>query len=1406
VATKFGTLPRRFAFVLLALALTLALPASVFADDDDNKRRGEARSVRSAADAAMEKLHPALADKVESGSTATIPVFVTVDGSAAGVKAALDDAKVAESRGVAIVVGEVSVQSLPKLAGKKGVVSVGPIELRQTGQPLGSPDPQLVKPFDKKKVNEALKGLHKREVPYSKARDLKGSNFEDLKKLAVLDAKTHRFADAWKAGFTGEGVTVGVLDGGTDFGHPDLIGTWQVWSGAPDPGWNGWPKAFDPYGTLQWLAAPSNIDDGLSWYTLTEAKTCPPRTGRRAPKDCKVDFATKTGPSRNFAAPSGTAVHTYEFPADWSKSGTVRLGSHPDDHLLALFGERPAFLVADPNTAGTYDTVYVDLDGDYDFSDEKPVTKSSPVSYRDMNGDGYTDLSGGLLYYISDGATSVPGGVHAFGGIPGNAFAKGELLAWSGDYDPAIGGHGTLTASNVVGQGVINGLAPCFADLDPNERENRGNGAEKCKTDVRTGGRRDDHRGGTYPGAVIGGAPKAKLAPYGDIYFSFEFSTQFGYYLATRSGVDVTSNSYGSSDVDNDGYDAASQEADVIHDGGRTTPLFSTGNGAPGFGTTAPPSPSAGISVGASTQFGGTGWDSIANYSQVVDNDVMVWSNRGFGATGSNGVDVVADGSYSAGDLTLNTVLDGDLAWVTWGGTSRSAPVAAGATALIYQAWKQTNGGTVPTGFYGTAKDILKSSSQDLGYEATIQGAGSVDAADAVETALGQRARVSPNEWRAGDYRGDEYPVFTHVLAPGGSDSQTFDIAGPGTWQVSDRIVKRTGSESFTLSSEDVSTESEYNFNAPDYLHDLSGLVEEHADADLMVVRLNYPREQFDANADYVADQDWRLLTYSWTDIDDDGRLWDDEDGDGVVDKRIKSTSSNIDGFADIDFKRSEIDQGEYVRLMYHRAGSNALQAFVRDPASRIDDADGIYLGLQHAVRTDAIPVTDFEVQVDFYENVDWPWVSTPATATDSFGASITVPSGTPYGMYSGSIVLTQGDDSIVVPVPVAVAATATQDADGALTGALEFGGEDVAVAQSDSLYNNGSVFGANDWTWRAESGDWRFFYYDVPQEPAPGSLFLTRTEWQGTAPYTDLDTLVFGRSENTFQVVGDSVFGAPYILDTVGGSPNTNVGAGTWLFDTATGGPEDFVTAPAQEGLHAIALHQVGWQGDAFHTPFKVTVGGATVDPTSVEQDTADGTGTFDVTFSSSLDLPGLDAEAFGLSLPTNEDVQVQQDDPNDPSSASVKRDVTLEHASRLTVATELDQDLDLFVVYDANGDGAFTNDEIVAASATGTGNEFVELTTPADGDYQVWLQGWSITGTPTAHLSIEAVQGNDLTVTGVPDGPIAAGEPVTLTVTYAKSDMEDGLTYLGELLLGPPSAPAALTVPIEITKIPAP
>ena len=157
-----------------------------------------------------------------------------------------------------------------------------------------------------------------------------------------------------------------------------------------------------------------------------------------------------------------------------------------------------------------------------------------------------------------------------------------------------------------------------------------------------------------------------------------------------------------------------------------------------------------------------------------------------------------------------------------------------------------------------------------------------------------------------------------------------------------------------SFTSSNLSNESTYNFNAPDYLVDLTSLVQSHPDADLMVVRANYPRNEFDPNGDYTADQAWRLLTYNWTDVNHDGNLWTDSDGDGVVDHKVRTKSTHIDGDLDLNFPASEMDEGEYIRFMYHRAGSNALQSFVRDPAART--ADGIFLGLQHSERTNGDP------------------------------------------------------------------------------------------------------------------------------------------------------------------------------------------------------------------------------------------------------------------------------------------------------------------------------------------------------------------------------------------------------------------------------------------------------------------
>jgi hypothetical protein len=74
--------------------------------------------------------------------------------------------------------------------------------------------------------------------------------------------------------------------------------------------------------------------------------------------------------------------------------------------------------------------------------------------------------------------------------------------------------------------------------------------------------------------------------------------------------------------------------------------------------------------------------------------------------------------------------------------------------------------------------------------------------------------------------------------------------------------------------------------------------------------------------------------------------------------------------------------------------------------------------------------------------------------------------------------------------------------------------------------------------------------------------------------------------------------------------------------------------------------------------------------------------------------------------------------------------------------------------------------------------------------------LHGFGVAGIPLAE---DIIQGTDMTATVSPTGPVAAGTPVTVRVTFSKS-MTSGQDFFGELLLGPLSAPTAVHVPITI------
>jgi hypothetical protein len=1401
-----------------------------------------ATTVTTSADAALAKLHPDLREIAQTGGDQVLFVQINAaQGTDVSPYVLQSITRPFAPLGEATTFARVKASSLTKLAAVPGVVRVQPVRFEITHMPPPPMEPDAMHRPSLEERRARIERLRAIDIPWNEAPPLRGIGEEPTAWYDVQ--KGHATKGAWAKGYRGQGVKVAVLDSGTDLAHPDLLDTWAVVEDPASP-YFGWPMAFDPFSMLLYVLdnffGTNFIATGLGHYVDTSATPTVFRTFDDLMQGtARMNFA----PFAHTDTPGNKqpgAVHEYVFN-DTSLSGVYHIGSHPDRWLSEVYGEHVAVLVVDENQPGVYDTVYVDLDNDHDFTDEKPVTRDSPAAYRDMDGDGIIDLSGGVVYFIADGETPIPATDWLWGPLAPPP-ANGSLVAFMGDFDPEIGFHGTLTASNVVGQARINGMAPRFRDL-PGD--------------------------GTPPGMVIGAAPRAKLVSVGDIYFNFDTSTLDAYILTllgydgtpgTDDDIQITSHSYGESDVDNDGWEYKGRYIDrwVRLLNPTVSFLFATGNGAPGYGTVAPPSPSVGMGIGASTQFGSTGWDSITDTTQIVWGDVMVWSNRGPGARGTTGVDVVAEGAFGSGSIGVNGTLDGSVAWTTWGGTSRSAPVAAGNLALVYQAFKDRHG-RWPT--YAEARAILKSGASQTGFDAFVQGAGRVNADIATDIAAGRHGVVAfPSEWRPGDYRGAEYPAFANIIHPGESDTQTFRFRNASNHSIelslSAKVLRRLdATREFTFTSKPVEQESPYNFFAPDYLIPIEDIPE---DADLMVVSLIYPFDQFDRDRNYERDQRWYLYVYDWTDINGDGNLWEDLDGDGIVDHANKSPyePANIDGIPALDWTQSEIDRYEYVRMMYHRAYANNLQILIGDPAQRMHD--GLFIGLQHRQRSADIPTTDFQFRIDFYAYEDWDWVTfasdtvtVPARSDATVEITITIPADAPYGEYQGMIFAeyegrapfsvflplvmrnTVGDTQVAQPqaapqaasavrypprrIAIPVVASVAAQYDG--TGTITLGG--AAADDPDARYNNGVVTGDFDWSWRAESGDWRFFFVDMLQEPPEGTLFITRNAWQDASPPTDIDTLIYGPTSDRFSDPNhpdnarnnwaEPDYYGPYTLDKVGGSPNQYLGRGRWRFNTATGGPEEWVVGLSQEGLHLLMLHNVLFSGQRMEVPFETTLGTMTVQPTALSF-TATVTATQTVSqcaplsFRSTMDLPGLAAEGFGLSVPEVLPNQpVQQDDPADPTTATYRQNLTIEHASKLDVrtteASAEASDIDLYLLYDANGDGEFTfPDELIGASTTPASDERVLVRNPADGAYQIWVHGWSVAGAGTFTLIIDAIQGFDVTVTNVPPGPLPADTPVELQVCYEK-ELAPGDSFKGEVLLGPTVAPGVIIVPVNVT-----
>ncbi len=1268
-------------------------------------------------------------------------------------------------------------------------------------------------------------------------------------------AVAHGSAKAWALGWRGEGVRVGVADSGVDFATPELIGTWATIEDQGSPYYR-WPQALDAQGLYLLV---QDVQLGSDFTTLGAGGL--------------VSVTQRANATRDFDGVRGgygkacfqrvlygnvrEEALTCDYRVPWqSASGVYRFAVHPDPSLVSLYRERPGVLLVDRARANVYDTVYVDLDNDHDFTDEKPVTRDDPLVVRDMDGDGWPDLSGGLLYWISDGQNLPPGAYLWPGLVPKPK--QGDLVAFIG---PWSGSHGTSCASNVVGQGVVpvpEGVRLRFRDLP-------GNGQPKP--------------------LHVGAAPGAKLVA---IHRGGLLVTESAYIYAAyghepdRQGdeLQILSNSYGFNDVQNEGWDNTSRLIDYLATVNPTLSyLFSSGNGGPGYGSIRAPNPKSALKVAASSQTGSTGYDSITETRQIVWGDVASFSSSGPAADGTIGPLVAADGAYASGATILNGRLDGRQTIVTWGGTSRSTPVAAGNLALVYQAFAAHHG-RWPTA--EEARSLLMAGASPLGYDPLTVGAGVIDGGRSAAIAGGRDGLMAlPPVLLPGDYRGTAYAAFPRLMARGQPTTMELTLVNPSGRAITATLravePRRVASTSFTWTSQPVRQETASFAGVPDYLIPVS-LAWLPEDTQLLAVRLVWPIERSDVGLDYTYggnDNAWYLRVYQHTDIDGDGQLWTDRDGDGVVDKRVLTTSHQLDGIADVDWAQTEVDRWEFARLGQDVRPNNNAVVWVHSPWQR--QADGLYIGLQHATRPTSVPTTTLTFRLDAFRYQPWDWVTfeperltVPAESSSTVRLRLTPPGDAPLGYTQGYVMVaydwqapeptvwppawparlylprldnraTVGSDARALsyldrsPTASAVPETTTlrELAVPVLANvAAELGPDSVtlvpesatgAAHDADLPYPNGLVRGANRWNYGPESGDLRYYFVDVTDPTVSGGQFVLHASWLdglahttagATSPRSDIDVRVFGPAadrwsdprhpENARENLADPLRFGPYTTVMVGSSVHQNTRAGVWQFETATGGYEDWVTAPLTAGLHVVQAHNTLIAGDRFDVPLSLALERAWIHPPRV---TGRGPGgqCLLVSLTTTFALPALSVAGYGLSATEEFASQtVHQDQADNVLTASWRHRFQVRHGSRIEIRLDggASDDLDLFLYLDRDGDGQPTSEEQVASATTSEADERIDYLWPVDGTYLVTVHGWKVpSGEARFDLQLTAIQGEGIRVSGLDPGPYAAGKPIGFQLCYDLPPAAPAKVQRGELYLGPSRVPRLFRIPVEVT-----
>jgi hypothetical protein len=924
----------------------------------------------------------------------------------------------------------------------------------------------------------------------------------------------------------------------------------------------------------------------------------------------------------------------------------------------------PVILV-DSNGDGKYDTLYADtttalyllrvalspspcnvsipgtlgLTPDFSFADETPIRYGNEVIARDLDGDGLNDYSTGTLAgYVYDAAYAI---------------ILEKIGAWKRLIPRVKPLYGYSTVS-VLSLELWSGepVALVWPGLDPYgdyvvlEYDYYGHGTF-CAT---TAAGRDYYAQTGYGVKSISGqAPGAKIAAASALYFGtvavsvyfftgFDLTTPYAdgsvylwptlltnpwiafegwtwswSYLGVHQ-VDITSNSYGISGWALWGWNTGMDPYSLIFDYttlvSGTAHFIALGNGGPGYGTTASPASSTlSISVGAATEF--TYRPIYRYYWPGSSRQVVTWSSRGPSELGVVKPDVVAVGSFAwavgrTWEALAYRTLGGSLTHALFSGTSQATPMAAGVGALVVSAYKAKYNSRMPSYLL---KTVLMNNAVDMGFDELSQGAGFVNAYNAVKAVLEANYPRVYSTSILSDILSELSDTYTSVTYGKVLKGKWFEpkiyiplvraervatrqliVEGPGTYKLYAVRLERTR----VVDLCDIVT----RIIDPTIVVSCSG--------DTVVLNITastvYGHLVLDMNVLKRYDFFEIELIYPFQYFETGGRT---RNYSNIISTSVLELAYWIDVNADNVFFWNET-----ARIMYDIRGANALRIQVSNLEGQIREIEELAskygltdptglprnlvlrIGVSGAVYRGLLPI---RVRVSGYSIK--PWRSIALTApilnvySDSRVVTVLVKAPSEPGFYSGYIVVEEVNRGVKMLVPVSFFVP------------LEIRSENPHVLtplRENTPMRNTYLRGTFDYTWRYESGDWRVFKVVVYPTLKLIKAIGVRVTWPilGDPNYaSNLDVHVYGPYKyyvvdaDTSRVYEYSVNGvqlaAELTLD-----PTKSSGYNPRRFwDTIRPG-ESLVVAPLlYEGVYRVVIRNIQFSGLEFEEPFELEI-----------------------------------------------------------------------------------------------------------------------------------------------------------------------------------------------------------------------